>query len=265
MVDVSLTLEEKASHLAKQLFGNNSKKCASFTNSLLDICARVQGRDFLLIHNPGGFGSMSFDHLLEWERSVVEGVDATIEQLGYRLVLIQHFRTDNTWWAHISEVKEQIRFSSKGIYPKAIVLIAELKFVVQHFSNLKIILIGASQGAAFSNAVMRQLGECPRVYSIELGIFFAHKPRRVITARTLVIDSNGVTPDPVSHRNLRAIVGAYLIAPLRWIKYWLQGKRQRITYCLNAPGHNYDWDYFEVQRQIKDFLNLNFGTKVTGR
>lgn len=261
MTDDYLTLEEEASHLAEQLFGNNIKKCASFTNRLLDICARVQDKDFLLIHNPGGFGSTSFEHLLQWERSIAEGVNTTIEQLGYRLVLTQHFRTDNSWWAHINELKEQIRFFFKGTYPKARTLVVELKFIAQHFNNLKIILIGASQGAAFSNIVMRQLGELRQVYSIELGIFFAHKPRRVITERTLAIDSNGVMPDPMSRRNLKAVARAYVIAPFRWMRYWLQGKPQKFTYCLNAPGHDYNWDYLEVQRQIGDFLELNFGAK----
>ncbi|GAI68005.1 unnamed protein product, partial [marine sediment metagenome] len=53
-------------------------------------------------------------------------------------------------------------------------MVAELKFIAQHINDLKVILIGASQGAAFSNTVMRHLGELRQVYSIELGIFFSH-------------------------------------------------------------------------------------------
>jgi hypothetical protein len=109
--------------------------------------------------------------------------------------------------------------------------------------------------------VMRQLGELHQVFSIELGIFFPHMPRRVITDRTLAIDSNGVMPDPMAHRNLKAGFKAYIIAPFRWTKYRLQGKPEKFTYCINAPGHNYSWEYPEVQRQIIDFLNTNFGTK----
>ena len=174
---------------------------------------------------------------------------------------MQYFRSPNRWWIHIRDAREEGRFFFTGKSNMAGVMAAELKFIVQHISNLRIILIGASQGAAFSNAVMRQLGELHQVYSLELGIFFPHMPRRVITERTLVIDSNGVIPDPMAHRNLKAGARAYATAPFEWIKYQLQGKPQKFTYCVNAPGHDYNWEYPEVQRQVIDFLEINFGTK----
>ena len=259
-VDVSV-LKEEANQLARQLFGNDSKKCASFIDRLLDICTRAQGKEFLLIHNPGGWGSTSLEHLLEWERSIVEGVSATIEQMLYSYLLIQYFRNGNSWWAHLRDMKEQAPFFFKGESAKARVMAAELKFITGHLRNIKVILIGASQGAAFSNAVMRQLGELPQVYSIELGIFFPHMAWRVITERTLAIDSNGMMPDPMTHRNLKAGFKAYITAPYRWAKYRLQGKPERFTYCINAPGHDYNWQYPEVHRKITDFLNANFDTK----
>jgi len=261
MTDDYLVLEEEASRLAPQLFGNDIKKCASFTNRLLDICTRAQGKDFLLIHNPGGFGGTPLENLLRWEKSVLDGVSTTIERLGYSYLLTQYFRSGYGWWAHMRDMKEQLRFFFKGESSKVKVMAAELKLIAQHINNLKVILIGASQGAAFSNTVMRQLGELHQVYSIELGLFFPHMSRRVITDRTLAIDTNGVMPDPMAHRNLKAGVKAYLTAPFRWTKYRLQGKPEKFTYCINAPGHNYNWEYPEVQRQIRDFLTLNFGNK----
>ena len=29
--------------------------------------------------------------------------------------------------------------------------------------------------------------------------------------------------------------------------------------CINVPGHDYNWEYPEVQRQIADFLENSFG------
>ncbi|MFC1928634.1 hypothetical protein ACFLXK_03390 [Chloroflexota bacterium] len=256
-----LTLQVEANKLAQQLFGSAIKKYVSFTNRLVDTCTRAQGKDFLLIHNPGGFGSTPLEHLLQWERSVVEGVCATIERLGYSWLLTQYFRSGQSWWAHMWDTKEQASFFFKGKSSKAGVMVAELKFIAQHVNNLKVILIGASQGAAFSNAVMRQLGDIHQVYSIELGIFFPHMSRRVITERTLAIDSNGVMPDPMAHRNLRAGAKAYITAPYRWVKYRLEGKPEKFTYCINVPGHDYSWEYTEVQQQVLDFLKINFGAK----
>ena len=260
MTNEDTALQEEASHLARQLFGSNRKKCASFTNRLLDICTRAQGKDFLLIHNPGGWGGASLENLLKWERSVVDGVSASIERSGYSSVLIQYFRGGNSWWSHMWSFKEEARFFLQGKSSRAREMAAELEFIARHSNNLKIILIGASQGAAFSNTVMRQPGELSQIYSIELGLFFAHMSRRVVTERTLAIDSNGIMPDPIAQRDLWVGFKAYITAPYRWIKCRLQGKPQKFTYCVNAPGHDYNWEYPEVRRKIVDFLETNFGT-----
>ncbi len=257
MTDDYLALREEANLLAQQLFGSDTKKCACFTNRLLGICTTAQGKDFLLIHNPGGWGGTPLEHCLQWERSIAEGVSTAIERLGYSWLLTQYFRSGNSWWAHMQDTKEQVSFFAS----KAKVMAAELKFIAEHMNNLKVVLIGVSQGAAFSNAVMRQLGELRQVYSIELGTFFLHMRRRVITERTLAIDSNGVMPDPVAHRNLRAGFKAYITAPFRWIKYRFEGNPEKFTYCINVPGHDYNWEYPAVHQKIIDFLKINFDTK----
>jgi len=262
MTDVDLALREEARHLAQQLFGNEAEQGINFTNRLLDICARARGKDFLLIHNPDGWGSTHLEQCLQWERSIVEGVSATIERLGYAWLLTQYFRSGNSWWAHMRNIKEEARFFLKGKSFKAKVMAAELEFITRHISNLKVILMGVSQGAAFSNEVMQQLGGLRQVYSIELGMFFPHMSRRVVTDKTLAIDSNGIVPDPVVHRNLKIGFKTYTTAPFKWIKYRLEGKPTKFSYCVNVPGHEYDWSYPEVQRQIVDFLEINFGTGI---
>jgi len=248
---------EAANRLAEQLFDGDTQKCASFTSRLLDICTNAQDKDFLLIHNPGGWGTTHLENLLQWERSIVEGVSTTIEKLGYTRVLTQYVRTNGGWREVAKDIKEQARFFSS----KARIMAAELKFVTQHLDTLKVIMIGVSQGAAFSNAVSQHLNGHDRVFSIEVGIPFPYKSRRLITGNTLALDGNGLMPDALMEWNVPIIVRTYLAAPFRWIKYQLQGKRIKITYCVNVPGHDYNWDYPEVQRQIEDFLNSNFGTK----
>jgi len=258
-----LTLQAEASALAQQLYGGRKKR-VNLTERLLDICTRGQDKDFLLIHNPGGFGSTPLEQCLDWERSIVEGVSATIGRLGYNWLLTQYFRSGHTWWAHMFDMKEQLRFFVKGRCARVKVMAAELSFITRHLKDIIVILVGASQGAAFSNAVMRQLGDSQRIYSIELGLFFPHMSRRVITERTLAIDSNGMMPDPMAHRNLRAGFKAYVTAPFRWIKYQLQGEPQKFTYCINTPGHEYNWEYPGVHQRVIDFLERNFGRKSNG-
>ena len=252
-----LTLEEEVNRLAEQLFEGDTQKCASFTSRLLDICTNAQDKDFLLIHNPGGWGTTHLENLLHWERSIVEGVSTTIEELGYTRSFMQYFRTNSGWREIMGDIKEQYRFFAA----KAKIMAAELEFVTRHFDTLRVIVIGVSQGAAFSNAVSQYLDGHDRVFSIELGIPFPYRSRRVITGNTLALDSNGLMPDALMEWDVPTIVKTYLSAPFRWLKYKLQGKRIRFTYCINLPGHDYNWDYPEVQRQVEDFLNLNFGNK----
>jgi len=257
MTDDYSALEEEARHLAEQLFGHDIKKYTNFTNRLLDICTKAQGKDFLLIHNPGGWGNTHTRYLLQWERSIVEGTSATIERLGYTQTTIQYFRTGEGRRERMLDIKEVAHFFAT----KARVMATELEFITHHLNTLKVILIGASQGAAFSNAIMQQLGELRQIYSLELGMPFFYRSRRVITARTIALDGNGLMPDALMEWNIPTILRTYLTAPFRWIKYKLQGKQIKFTYCINVPGHDYNWDYPEVQRQIEDFLNMEFATK----
>lgn len=254
-----MTLNEEANHLAAQLFGHNLKKRADFARLLIDTCSGASGKDFLLVHNPGGWGSTGIEDLLQWERSIVVGVSTSMNKLGYSCYSIQYFRTGHGWRAICGDVREQTHFFST----KARILAAELEFITQHLDSLRVIMVGVSQGAAFSDAVTQNLnGQKNRVYSIELGMPFPYKSRRMITERTLALDSNGLMPDALMSWNVPTIIKTYVTAPVRWINFRLQGKRVKFTYCINLPGHDYNWDYPEVQHKIENFLNTNFGNKI---
>ena len=249
------SVKEEARKLAEQLFQENSGEREKFADRLLDIYDRAKDKDFLLIHNPGGWGTTHIENLLQWERSIVEGVNATIEKLGYSRELIQYFRSNSGYREIMRDIREQMRFFSN----KAKVMAAFLDFLIQHIDELIIIMIGVSQGAAFSNAVTQELNGCERLYDIELGMPFPYKSRRVITGRTLALDSNGLMPDSLMEWDVPVILRTYLIAPFRWVKNRLQGKNIKFSYCINVPGHDYNWDYPEVQSQVEDFLTANFG------
>jgi hypothetical protein len=248
-------IEEEVYQLAEKLFGNDTAKSTGFSSRLLDMYNRAEKGNFLLIHNPGGWGSTHIENLLQWERSIVEGVERTIRKLGYSGSLVQYFRSATGWKAVVNDIREQTHFFAH----KARIMAAEMKFITEHLTDLKIIMIGVSQGAAFSNAVLQNMDGQERIFSIELGTPFFYKSRRVITDRTLTLDSNGLMPDSLMEWNVPVILKTYLGAPFRWAKYKLQGKNIKFTYCINVPGHDYNWDYPEVQRQIEEFLLTKFG------
>jgi hypothetical protein len=256
--DAALDLWEEARRIGCQLFGDDVEKGASFADRLMAIYQDAQGKDFLLIHNPGGWGNSPLESCMHWERSVVAGISATLEKLGCSWSLSQHFRGGIGWRAHLRDIRDYIRFFSF----QREVLAAEVEFLTKHLKNLKVILIGVSQGAGFSNAVMQKLNELQRVYSIELGVFFFHRPRRVITERTLIIDHNGLMPDAVIEGDLMTMVMTLPMAFLRWVKYRLKGKPVKFSHCIKLAGHDYHWKYPKVSQQIGDFLKVNFGAKL---
>jgi pimeloyl-ACP methyl ester carboxylesterase len=256
MTSANLTLREEADRLARQLFGSEEAG-TDFANHVLDICARARGKDFLIVHNPGGWGHARLDQCLEWERSIVEGIRGVIEEMGYSLLLTQYFRSGTGWREQMRDLREQFRFFA----PKAGVMASWLRFILTHLDDIKVILVGISQGAAFSSAVLRQLGGRYPVYSIELGFPFQYKSWRIITPRTLVMDSNGVRPDILAQGNLRVGARILMAAPFKWMWYRLRRKRVAFAHCVNAPGHEYDWSNPEIQKPIRDFLKTCFGAK----
>ena len=256
MTGASLALRKDAYSLAEQLFGTDEAG-SDFANQLVDVCARARGKDFLIVHNPGGWGHVRLDQCLEWERGMLTGIKSAIDEMGYSSLLTQYFRSGVGWGEQMRDLREQIRFFAI----KASIMAAWLQFIVTHINTLKVILVGISQGAAFSNAVMQQLGGRYPVYSVELGFPLQYKSRRVITERTLAIEDNGVEPDVLAQGNLWVGARVLMAAPFKWIWYRLKGKRVVFAHCVTAPGHEYNWANHDLQRRIKTFLKVNFGDK----
>ena len=251
----SETIKEEAKLLGERIFSDKPERIPAFVERLTNICEQVEDKDILIIHNPGGWGSSHLEDLLQWERSIVEGVSCTMDSLGYKQTLMQYFRSKTGWRAVLGDIREQGRFFRN----KARLMAEELNFIAEHFKNLQILIVGVSQGAAFSNAVIQNLNGLSRVSSVELGTPFYYKSKRVISDRTLVLDSNGLMPDALMEWDVPTIVKTYLGAPFRWLKYRLQGKKVRFTLCINVPGHDYNWEYPEVQTKVEEFLKVKYG------
>ncbi len=256
-----IALQNDASEVARVLYGTRSGARTRFTRRLLDLCAQIQDKDVLVIHNPGGWGSSRLDRCLEWERSIVEGVKTTVERLGYSPFITQHFRSGDSLWAHLRDSKDQLTAFFQGKYSQAKVLAAELQLIDRHLDDLKVVMVGVSQGAGFTNAVMRQLDDNDDIYSIELGTLFLHLRHRRLTDHTLAIDGNGELTDPIVHRNLWLGTKIYATSPLRWLTYRLMKKPRSFTRCIDLPGHDYNWDYPGVQQKIETFLRNIFDSK----
>ena len=248
-------LQDEIEDLGRQLLGDDARRLARFSRQLLDMYLKARDQDVLLVHNSGGWGNAGIDHCLDWEVSVVEGIASTMKGLGYNLVTIQYQRSGDGWREKVHDAREQMRFFTV----KAKLMAAGLSFLTRHISGLRVVMVGVSQGAAFTNAVIQQLPGSERFYSIELGMPFAYRSRRSTTDRVLALDSNGVEPDAMVERDIIGGFRAYVIGPIQWFWYRLLRRPVRFARCINAPGHDYGWKYPEVRRQVQDFLAARLG------
>jgi len=259
-VVADMSLREDAYYLARQIL-IGEVAVDEFAGRLIDVCARARGKEFLIVHNPGGWGHARLDQCLDWERGIVIGITAAVQEMGQSLFMTQYFRSGRGWREEMRDLIEQFRFFES----KAVIMADWLRFIITHIPGIQVVLIGISQGAAFGNAVMRQLSADYPVYSIELGFPFMYKSRRVVDKRTLVIEGNGVDPDIMAQGNVWTGARILTAAFFRWIGYSLKGRSIPLALCINAPGHEYDWGNPEIQRQIRDFLEANFGVKESAK
>jgi hypothetical protein len=245
--------------LAGRLLGGNRRKREQFADQIAAMHRAGIGKDFIIIHSPGGWGNTSWEGLLAWEMSIVTGVTSTLDKLGYSSITVQYLRSGKRRWAHLLDIARDIGFFMTGESPRASVLAEGLRLLEEYLPGARLILVGASQGAAFNNATVKALNNGERVYSIELGTFFPYMKHRLLTPRTLAIDSNGLMPDPICHRNLRAATKEYFFAVGRWIRLKMNGQKVKFTHCVNTPGHEYAWVYPAVHTNITVFLKEKFG------
>ncbi len=250
-MDESFIQETKT--IAESFLSMTNGQKTGFINSLLAIHQQAKDKDFLIIHNPGGWGNKELKDIQKWEMSILQGVAGIIENAGYSFMLTQYFRTGNGIREKFNDAREQLRFFTN----KAIIFSKWLRLITRHLDNLKVILVGVSMGAAFGNAVMQKLNGTNGIYSIELGMFSIKRSRRIVTENTLVIDGNGIIPDATMEWNLFDMTKAFSAAPFRWLKHRLNGKTIKFSYCINSPGHDYNWQYPKVKEQISNFLNIH--------
>lgn len=240
-------VRDDAERLAQELVGDDSMQRQELVAELLEVYSVARERDFLIVCNPGGLGRKTDELDPEWG-TIINGIESTLEEMGYNVALMQYARTPQGSWHYLKEFKEMV-----SNYPnKAKMLEAEVDFLTQHIDNLNVILAGNSDGGVYTNEVMQLLEGNSRVYGIECGIPFYY--RGSVPQRTLVINDNGVIPDVLAKGNVASLIWAN-------ITHFPKNRPQEghVLLYFRAPGHIYIWDHSEVRMQITSFLEANFG------
>jgi hypothetical protein len=192
-------IEQQAWQAAADVVGSGKKAQEQFVTEVLDLYSEVKDSELVIFCNSGGWGNkpLSTDYQ---GQSWLTGMMEKLTQMGYKPCVIEDIRTGDSLIEHLFEFKEDLTD-----YPsKSKVLAAKIDFLTQNISNLKVIITGQSNGAAFTSEVANRLKDNPNVYSIQVGIPFWHRVHEV--GRSLVIDNSGIGSDALADRDLVAIV-----------------------------------------------------------
>ncbi|HEX75597.1 MAG TPA: hypothetical protein G4O12_03325 [Dehalococcoidia bacterium] len=259
------TVEQQAWQLAGDVAGEGEDIQEQFVTELLDIYYEVKDSDFAIFCSSGGWGKEPLTADPQGQ-SWLDGIGAKLTHLGYKYCTVDYVRTTNGLGEHLFEFEELLAH-----YPsKAKELAAKVDFLTRQIGDLKIILAGQSNGAAFANEVARCLGDNPGVYSIQVGCPFWYQAPKA--SQSLVIYHNGLMVDALTNRDImtlfranhmklfiinqapsftplgRLVTGACLVFGL-----------YDVNLGLEAPGHEYMWEYPGVGPVIEAFLVENFG------
>lgn len=241
---------EDAFRLATELFGDAQEKYDDFVNQLLGAYLEAKDKDFVLLFNSGGWGWNVLENAPGW-RSIFDGIESQLDNLGYTTLLLDYQRTGDTLQGRLNEVMEMLT----GYSSKAEGLANRVEFLTDNIPDLKVIITGESNGTIICDAAMNILADNPQVYSIQTGPPFWYT--NTMLDRTLVMADNGTIPDYFSRGDFLTLAWANLKA--------LFGLSQpedapgTIGLYVKAPGHDYGWQYPKVHSEITNFLEQNFG------
>ena len=74
-------LHVEAVKLMHSIFPRREPK-AGGVEWLIKTCNAACGMDVLIVHSPGGWGCSDIPHLINWERSVVDGIQEAAAKIG---------------------------------------------------------------------------------------------------------------------------------------------------------------------------------------
>jgi hypothetical protein len=243
---------DDAVEMAREIVGTSQEKLQNFVDEMVATYMEVKDRDVIVVFNSGGWGWNLTQETPGWA-SILNGITSQLEKLGYNTQVLNYRRTSTGIRGCLSEFIE-----AATRYPrKSRDLAWRVEFLTENLPDLRIIVAGESTGTVISDKTMSILQDRPRVYSIQTGTPFWHKPSAL--ERTLLMNSNGQGIDTFSYGNIPAMIWAT-------VKSWFglsspEDNPGNILSWLKAPGHDYSWQYPGVYSAVVTFLEENFGKK----
>lgn len=239
------SVREDAQVLASEMVGRHPEMRGNLVRQLLVTYLEARDKDFVLLYNPGGWGSSLLKDSPGWQ-SIVAGIEATLNSRGYELLPLSYRRTQNSWLGSLDEISE----IAVNYDQKARALTARLDFLTSHNPEVRVIVASESNGGVILDQVMMLLAGNDRVYGIQTGAPFWYHPQS--RERMLIMDDNGETPDSFSRGDFLTIIAANLKT---WFGFSHPESSGHILNIFPAPGHYYSWQQAKVSREVNNFLD----------
>ncbi|MFC1970901.1 hypothetical protein ACFLV0_03065 [Chloroflexota bacterium] len=241
---------DDATKVAQEMVGDSHVNFQNISNQLLASYVKASDSDVVVLFNSGGWGWNMIDETPGWS-SILDGINAELEDLGHRALVLNYLRTGKGIRGCIREFIEEItRYPSK-----ARELSRRVEFLTDHVPNIKVIVAGESTGTVVTDKTMNILRDNAQVYSIQTGTPFWHKPS--LLDRTLLMNSNGTAIDTFSYGKVTTMIWATVKGLFGLLPP--EEDPGTILSWLRAPGHDYSWDYPGVCSEVINFLKENFG------
>lgn len=202
--------------------------------------------DVVIVFNSGGWGTVPLDKAFDIN-PVIDETRKLIEESDHRVSVVQYFRTEDTFFAKISAVRE-VFFN----FPDSSKVFAErIREFREKNPEDKVIMAGLSNGAAFVDAAMSEIKD-DKVFAIELGAPFWKK--NVKSDNILSLNNQA---DILANGKLGELLWSVMKAPFVWLGSNLSGKWMSFGTAVHIDGHDYPW--LAVKSELSDFIEARTG------
>lgn len=211
----------------------------------------VSQDEIVIVFNSGGWGNTPVDEAGDF-KPIIEGVQETLNDLGYKSIVVPYKRTKDSFWGKI----EGIRSFLTSFKSQSAKLAQEIEDFVENNPNTKVIVAGLSSGGAFVDKTMECVSEknISNIFTIELGIPFWEES--FDSENVLFLNNEG--KDPLSKGEAGILVFSLFKTPFKWLLAKISGENISLSRALHIPGHEYFWDSSTTGGQITTFIKDKF-------
>ncbi len=189
--------------------------------------------DVIIIFNSGGWGNTPLEKAEDFT-PIIKGMQQTLNEWGYKSVVIPYTRTKDNFWGRVTGAKEffnSFRNSSKD-------LAKEVELLGKKFPDKKIIVAGLSAGGTFVNETIKKISNTAQNSVLAITVGTPFWTEKLKSENILQLDNNG--KDTLAIGEVKSLLLSLIKVP--FVGGFL------------APGHNYFWSSPEVSSQIVSFL-----------